>query len=215
MYNTELKPGLIVDILKDPKDDSSRVECQGLLLEDANVKCTFFLDYEKMYKPEHYSTSFMNYGDLRQIEINNIYEYLHRYLHEPKKGTPIYKFKSDLVDKCSCRIYSYNKIYEVVLNYIIAYEGDNLSSINNVLQIEPKYIVRYIQQTTIKSWNPSLFVLEKWKVKMMNLLDPFYSPFTAYRYIPKLIKISATDEEISSLSNTNYYNEQRLMGYRC
>lgn len=203
MYNIKLKEGDKIDIHYEPKSDFSDIECQGVLLEKQDYSCTFVMDYEQMFVPKNYSLSFMDASvDRKRIEINNMHEYLKHYLQEPK-ALSIIEFRRALTLKCSNKITAFNAMYEEIERFKERYKDKPSDILNNVLSIPNKYIIRYIHQNKMMSWRPSLFELQKWKVKLVKDDDPFFIPFVSYRYVRVLKKICPSDKTVANLTSNN------------
>lgn len=204
MYNIKLNKGDTVKIYVEPKSDFSKLECYGKLIElQEDYSCTFVMDYEQMYLPNVYSLAFMDASvDKKQLFINNIHEYLDYYLKEPTNDDVI-SFLKNMNSICNNKITSFNDMYNKILKYKEDYKSNNTHILNNVFNVNPKYIVRYLHQKKIKDWRPSLFELQKWKVELINNSDPFFIPFVSYRYITVLKKICPSDKTVANLTSNN------------
>jgi hypothetical protein len=196
MYNIELKKGNIVDIYEQPKNENSKIECKAVLVErDLSYSCVYIMDYEQMYKPNLIKSSLSNKPDIFQIELNNIFEYIQHFFESDNIEVQVLKNKLKRIT--NKKIDNYNKLF-IFLEKTKAYykEYKKTHSINNLFAIKTKYIVRYCQQTFIKEWTPTLFELQKWKVKLINPEDPFYIPMMTHRYVCRILINNATDKDI-------------------
>lgn len=205
MYNIKLNEGDKVKIYLEPKSDFSEVECDGVLISKEDYSCTFVMDYEQMYIPKSCSLHFMDASvDKKRIYVNNIHEYLHHYLNNPE-SKDIFEFKKSITNKCNNRLNSFSNMYKEIQTYKAKYKNVPYNSIHNVLSVDSKYIIRYIHQEKYKeNWRPSLFELQKWKVKLYKDNDPFFIPFVSYRYIKVLKKICPTDRVVANLTSNNF-----------
>lgn len=94
-------------------------------------------------------------------------------------------------------------MYKCVENTRKQYEGNVTHCIHNVLNVPTTYIVRYIQQTQIKDWRPTIFRGEKWLV-VTTSDDPFHIPFTTSRWVRVLVRISPKDTGTDLCKYTTY-----------
>lgn len=204
-YNLKLEKNDLVKIYREPKSDISDLESMGILLERSeDFSCSFFMSYEKMYKDYTDMSSVNMEPDKQQLILNNTYDYLNHYLDKPSNKN-VEEFKNLISKKCNRRKDNFNKIYRLVEEQKEKFKDDPTHLINNVFKVDTRYIVRYFRQKYIKNWTPTLFELQKWKVKLVMPDDPFFIPFTAYRYVAVIKESCPTDKTVTEVTNSSDY----------
>lgn len=204
MYNINLEKNEIVDIYFKPKSDFKVKECEGILLErDDNYTHSFYLDYEKLYDSKGAKSSLDVQADPIRLKLNNIYSFLDMYLNDPHSNH-MKAFKRKCWSLTNSKIKSYNNLFAYIEEQKKEYKkNDPTNVINNIFSIETKYICRYFQQKKLKNWSPSLFELQKWKVRLIDRSDKFFIECNAYRYVSRLIAINPNNSDIVNMTSSS------------
>ena len=192
MYNIKLEEGLEVDIYLLPKNDK-KYEGRGVLLEKICEGVTFFEDEEQLCSEESQSLVYSNlsrkltHSEKRNIQI---YEYLQNIKNSD--NVVIKAFYKEMQKACTKNINSPSKMLSIIKSYSDKYNND-VGMIKSVLNLDSRTIIRFFQQTKMKNWRPTLFRLEKWKVKILPA-DKFSKEYTTIRWIKVLVSICPSDD---------------------
>jgi hypothetical protein len=205
MYNISFEKEDSIDFYADYADEYSynsdyKIE---LIEKDNHFSYIHFLDYEKLktdkvYRPSSLIQTKEKISDL----LNNTHEYLELYLS--KKSKSIKEFKEVMIKSCDKnRIDNYNLLFSIVENHKKFYLKNQTDIINNIFKVDSKYIVRYFQQNYYRQWNPTLFELQKWKVKIISPNDKFFIPYTTLKKVGRILINCPSDREISEYTSLN------------
>ena len=197
MYNIKLKPGSIVKIYTDYKND---LKYEGLarLIKFDKYGDSFYEDFEEIYVDNNIKSSLKTKLSVRQLESNNRYDNLIKFFES--MNPVIRSFKEEMRKACNKKITSYDKMMEVYYKYKGIAQNNRTSSLNILFDlVDHVTLIRFFQQRYIKDWKPTLFISERWLVEFLPQYDEennilFYSEFRTYRYIKKVSKICPSEE---------------------
>ena len=197
------RPNMLVDVMKEPKNEYSDIEGTFKLVKLLDTSDTFYLDYEKMSMSDKLtSTLIRNNKNSIEIKLNKLHELLTLYFSsENKEVKALLKL---LRENCKPNLQSYYKLHIILASKQAEYCDRPHHYINNILaNIDHEHVVRFIQQETIPEWKPNLYVLEKWSVESIPQ-NNFDIKYTTSRWLIKLYEVCAGSDK--SLSRYTTYN---------
>lgn len=204
-YNIKLTQGQEVEIYLLPKNDE-KYEGKAILISKLQDGVTFFEDEEQLCPDNIQLLVYSNLSkkltknEKRNIKIYNYLESLRK-----SKNNVVVSFFKEMNKSCTKNINSPNKMLQVINSYKEQYK-DTVGVINSLLDIDYKILIKYFQQTKMKSWRPTLYKLEKWKVEIIPK-DKFEKSYITVRWIKVLVSICPSDDHrfSDSLSRLTTY----------
>ena len=196
MYLLKLNKGDTVPIFSDYKNDIG-FQGNALLLEKLEQGDSFFEDYEQLRIVDLSNSSYGKKYSKQEIKNHNTWKELNHYFIDTKNPEMI-EFASCMMKLVKKNPKSHNTMLEYLEYIREEFVHDKTHCINNVLSLDPKYVVRYFQQRR-PDWAPTMFCYQKWLVEFPVQCDMkngvlFNSPFRTTRRVRYLLKFLPTEK---------------------
>jgi hypothetical protein len=186
-YLINPKEGDIVDIYSCFSDKAIFMG-KARLIHYVDSSDSLYLDYEKLNISSTYFNSLTKISDPHQNSLKIIHSKISNIILNSKSKI-LKEFKSSVVKATNRKITSYNNVSQIIDDWRKHNNSKRSPDLKKLLEIENRYLIRYFQQTTIKNWTNSVFILQKWKVEILPK-DKFEKSFTTTRKLPVLIQTS-------------------------
>lgn len=180
------------------------------LIEKGN---TFFDDFEQLKKEDIPVKGYLApYLSETEKENNRIYERLCELFF---CSNPLVKqFYEDLKKECSKNKSSIQAMNSVCQKYRDEYKKSVRKPKTILNEFDNETIIKFVQQNELKNWSPTLFRLEKWRVRFYEqfkrLSDGrevlYNTDFVTNKWIRVVEKICPTDKSVIRLTTYNQVN---------